>query len=1044
MDSTLFNDFVKHSAAEWKEKITTDLRGKSYDLLEWESQGIKGKPFYTSEDLDESISDYKNQHPSPEKFGARNWTNYQLIKSEGEVANKKALIVLSSGASGLLFELKSIPDFNTLLKDVKPEYCHVSFILNDVNTKSLIKGYEEYLVSKNTDLDQVHGFILAQSNSIQATIPGLRSFVLSVDKPNWKAELEEALQNSSDPEMVFKQLCITKTTSKDHFFEIAIHRAIRGSVVKVATKHGIQLSNNEVEIVSFTPDWSEERKDIHNAILEATTMSMAAIAGGTDGIVVHPFSEIFKEDKAAAERIARNIPIMLREESYFDKQVDPAAGSYYIESLTKELENNMLNGESLIADSPKANTIQSDWVTAEGIEVPVSLNGQAKDLEHLGFVAGLPPYLRGPYSSMYTMRPWTIRQYAGFSTAEESNAFYRRNLAAGQKGLSVAFDLATHRGYDSDHPRVVGDVGKAGVAIDSILDMEVLFKDIPLDKMSVSMTMNGAVIPIMAFYIVAAEEQGVAKDQLSGTIQNDILKEFMVRNTYIYPPAPSMKIIGDIFEYTAQNMPKFNSISISGYHMQEAGATADIELAYTLADGLEYLRTGIDAGLDIDAFAPRLSFFWAVGMNHFMEIAKMRAGRLLWSKIVKQFNPKNPKSMALRTHCQTSGWSLTEQDPFNNVTRTCVEAMGAVLGHTQSLHTNALDEAIALPTDFSAKIARNTQMYLQEETGITKVIDPWGGSHYVEYLTDQLVKKAWALIQEVEEMGGMAKAIEAGLPKMKIEEAAARKQARIDSGKDTIVGVNKYQVDQTTDIELLEVDNTAVRTSQLERLAKLKSERDNQKTTASLEALKACAATGEGNLLELAVQAARDRATLGEISDAMEETFGRHKAATQTISGVYSSEVKENEDFIKARNLADEFAELDGRRPRIMIAKMGQDGHDRGAKVIATSFADLGFDVDIGPLFQTPEETAMQAAENDVHMIGASSLAAGHKTLIPQLIAELKKIGREDIMVIAGGVIPPSDYDFLKEAGVSFVFGPGTVIAQAAQNILEDLIADFS
>jgi methylmalonyl-CoA mutase len=684
-----------------------------------------------------------------------------------------------------------------------------------------------------------------------------------------------------------------------------------------------------------------------------------------------------------------------------------------------------------------------DWLTAEGIEVnPIVKAENLKEAEHLGFGAGKAPYLRGPYASMYTQRPWTIRQYAGFSTAEASNAFYRRNLAAGQKGLSVAFDLATHRGYDSDHPRVVGDVGKAGVAIDSILDMKLLFDQIPLDEMSVSMTMNGAVIPIMAFYIVAAEEQGVSKEKLTGTIQNDILKEFMVRNTYIYPPLPSMRIIGDIFEYTSKHMPRFNSISISGYHMHEAGAPAHIELAYTLADGLEYIRTGINAGLNIDDFAPRLSFFWGIGMNHFMEIAKLRAGRLLWSKIVRQFNPKSEKSMALRTHCQTSGWSLTEQDPFNNVTRTCVEAMAAVLGHTQSLHTNALDEAIALPTDFSAKIARNTQIYLQQETDITKVVDPWGGSYYVEYLTDQLVKKAWALIEEVEEMGGMAKAIEQGLPKMKIEEAAARKQARIDSGKDIIVGINTYKVNEAFDLELLEVDNTAVRKSQLERLAILKSERDTEKTEASLKAIEECARTGEGNLLELAVEAARNRASLGEISTAMENVFGRHKAVIRSISGVYSNEVKDNEDFKKARELSDKFAEMDGRRPRIMVAKMGQDGHDRGAKVIATSFADLGFDVDIGPLFQTPEETALQAAENDVHIIGASSLAAGHKTLIPQLIAELKRLGREDIMVIAGGVIPPADYEFLRNAGAAAIFGPGTVIAKAAQEILMKLMEE--
>lgn len=688
---------------------------------------------------------------------------------------------------------------------------------------------------------------------------------------------------------------------------------------------------------------------------------------------------------------------------------------------------------------PSKNTLHNPgWTTAEGISVKAQF--EAADLakaEHLGFVAGIAPNLRGPYSSMYAQRPWTIRQYAGFSTAEESNAFYRRNLAAGQKGLSVAFDLATHRGYDSDHPRVFGDVGKAGVAIDSVLDMKVLFDRIPLDKMSVSMTMNGAVIPIMAFYIVAAEEEGVSREKLSGTIQNDILKEFMVRNTYIYPPAASMRIIGDIFEFTAARMPRFNSISISGYHMQEAGATADLELAYTLADGLEYLRTGIAAGLDIDAFAPRLSFFWGIGMNHFMEIAKMRAGRLLWAKIVKQFKPKNPKSMALRTHCQTSGWSLTEQDPFNNVTRTCVEALAAALGHTQSLHTNALDEAIALPTDFSARIARNTQLYLQKETDITKVADPWGGSYYVEYLTDQLARKAWALIEEVEELGGMAKAIEAGLPKMKIEEAAARKQARIDSGKDVIVGVNRYAVEnENLDIELLEIDNTAVRKSQIARINQLKAERNNEQVNASLKKLEAAAKSGEGNLLELAVDAAGRRATLGEISEAMEKAFGRHKAVIRAISGVYLSEVKGNKDFVSAKKLADQFTKMDGRRPRIMVAKMGQDGHDRGAKVVATSFADLGFDVDIAPLFQTPAEVAMQAAENDVHLIGASSLAAGHKTLVPQLINELKKLGREDIMVVAGGVIPPTDYDFLYSAGVSGIFGPGTVIAKAAQDIL--------
>ncbi|MDO6676014.1 methylmalonyl-CoA mutase [Tenacibaculum sp. 1_MG-2023] len=674
------------------------------------------------------------------------------------------------------------------------------------------------------------------------------------------------------------------------------------------------------------------------------------------------------------------------------------------------------------------------------IQIDKTLEQQNNSFKHEDFVAGIAPNLRGPYSTMYVRRPWTIRQYAGFSTAEESNAFYRRNLAAGQKGLSVAFDLATHRGYDSDHERVQGDVGKAGVAIDSVEDMKVLFDQIPLDKMSVSMTMNGAVLPILAFYIVAAEEQGVAPELLSGTIQNDILKEFMVRNTYIYPPTPSMKIIADIFRYTSENMPRFNSISISGYHMQEAGATAEIELAYTLADGLEYIKKGLEAGMDIDTFAPRLSFFWAIGMNHFMEVAKMRAGRMLWAKLVKQFNPKNPKSLALRTHCQTSGWSLTEQDPFNNVARTAIEAMAAAFGGTQSLHTNALDEAIALPTDFSARIARNTQIYLQQETHITKTVDPWAGSYHVEKLTEEIANKAWGLIQEVEELGGMTKAIEKGIPKMRIEEAAAIKQAKIDSSQDVIVGVNKYQLKQEDPLHILEVDNEAVRQSQIDRLNNLKSNRNQTEVDKALHDLTKSAKTGEGNLLDLAVKAARNRATLGEISDALETIFGRHKAVHKTISGVYSKEIKDDELFKKATELADKFAELEGRRPRIMIAKLGQDGHDRGAKVVATGYADLGFDVDIGPLFQTPQEATKQAIENDVHILGISSLAAGHKTLVPQVIAELKKYGREDIMVIVGGVIPAQDYQFLFDAGAVGVFGPGTKIAQAAIDMLTILI----
>ncbi len=705
--------------------------------------------------------------------------------------------------------------------------------------------------------------------------------------------------------------------------------------------------------------------------------------------------------------------------------------------MRKNIQHIILSNTKI--EEPNSNT--APFETAEGITLKHHYSKQnLENLEHLDFAAGFAPNLRGPYATMFVQKPWTIRQYAGFSTAEDSNAFYRRNLAAGQKGLSVAFDLATHRGYDSDHERVTGDVGKAGVAIDSVEDMKVLFNEIPLNEMSVSMTMNGAVLPIMAFYIVAAEEQGVSPEQLSGTIQNDILKEFMVRNTYIYPPTPSMKIIADIFEFTSKKMPKFNSISISGYHMQEAGATADIELAYTLADGLEYIRTGLSTGMKIDEFAPRLSFFWAIGMNHFMEIAKMRAGRMLWAKLVKQFDPKDQKSLALRTHCQTSGWSLTEQDPFNNVARTTIEGLAAALGGTQSLHTNALDEAIALPTDFSARIARNTQIYLQEETKITKTVDPWAGSYYVESLTNDIAQKAWQLIEEVEALGGMTKAIEAGIPKMRIEEAAARKQARIDSSQDVIVGVNKYRLEKEDPLHILDVDNQMVRKQQMEQLVTIKATRNSERVVQNLAQLTECAKTGNGNLLELAIEAARNRATLGEISDALELVFGRYKAQIKTFSGVYSKEIKDDKSFEKARQLANAFAKTEGRRPRIMIAKMGQDGHDRGAKVVATGYADIGFDVDIGPLFQTPAEAAKQAIENDVHILGVSSLAAGHKVLVPEVIKELEKYGRQDIMVIVGGVIPAQDYQFLFDAGAVAVFGPGTKISEAAITILNVLI----
>ncbi|WP_437964102.1 methylmalonyl-CoA mutase [Sorangium sp. So ce260] len=798
------------------------------------------------------------------------------------------------------------------------------------------------------------------------------------------------------------------TMGTSYFFEIARLRAAR--LVSQRLRPG-------AAITAVVPSAAVPGDEQHKNLLRGIVAMMAAIAGGADELVVDP-----------PERLLDNARIILREEARFDAATSPAAGCWAIEQLTQSLARSALRQIDATLDLPRASAPPPD----------------AAPLEHLGFSAGIPPFLRGPYTSMYVVRPWTIRQYAGYSTAEESNAFYRRNLAAGQTGLSVAFDLATHRGYDSDHPRVVGDVGKAGVAIDTVEDMKILFDQIPLDKMSVSMTMNGAVLPVLAFYIVAAEEQGVRSELLSGTIQNDILKEFMVRNTYIYPPAPSMRIVADIFRYTAEKTPRFNSISISGYHMQEAGATAELELAYTLADGLEYLRTGIASGMDIDDFAGRFSFFFGIGMDHFTEIAKLRAARMLWAKIVKGFHPKSPKSMALRTHCQTSGWSLTEQDPFNNITRTAIEALAAVLGGTQSLHTNALDEALALPSDFSAKIARDTQILLQKETDVCRVIDPWGGSHHVERLTDQLARRAWQFITEVESLGGMVKAIENGLPKLRIEEAAARKQARIDSGRDVIVGVNAHRPEVETPIEIREVDNSAVREKQVARILQVKSARSAAAVEQSLAALTRCAETGEGNLLSLAVEAARHRATLGEISAALERVFGRYEAPVRSVSGVYGAEIRGAGAVREVEALVREFAALEGRRPRILVAKMGQDGHDRGMKVIATAFADLGFDVDIGPLFQTPEEVARHAVENDVHVVGVSSLAGGHKTLVPQLIEALGKAGRGDILVIAGGVIPPQDHRFLEERGVAGIFGPGTVILDAAARIVRTLLANLS
>ena len=881
------------------------------------------------------------------------------------------------------------------------------------------------------------------------THPFVRLFDLRADDPSLKATrsmLEQGrkvLQRMLDAGFPIDQAAarvqFTLPLGDDLFLEAARLRAVRevwaGIVAAHDPEHACSHNVHLQAEVGFPADVASP----YDNLIRATLQAVSAVAAGCDGLAI-PVPAL-PEGDALARRVARNIHHLLREEGFLARVADPLGGSGTVEELCDAFVR-ALSADGNEAAAPGGGEVNADIPNREELPLQSFYTAvDAGDLEHLRFGAGAPPYLRGPYASMYTVRPWTIRQYAGFSTAEESNAFYRRNLAAGQMGLSVAFDLATHRGYDSDHPRVKGDVGKAGVAISSVEDMKVLFDSIPLDKMSVSMTMNGAVLPIMAFYIVAAEEQGVSPEQLQGTIQNDILKEFMVRNTYIYPPGPSMRIVGDIFGYCARRMPRFNSISVSGYHMHEAGAPADLELAYTLADGLEYVRTGITAGLDVDAFAPRISFFWGIGMDLFVEVAKMRAGRLLWAKLLNEVGAKDRKSLTLRTHCQTSGWSLTAQNPFNNVARTTVEALAAALGGTQSLHTNSLDEAIALPTDFSAKIARDTQLYLQKNSGITRFIDPLGGSHYVERLTHELVRKAWARIQEVEELGGMAKAIESGLPKMRIEEAAAKRQARIDTGKDHIIGVNAFQVDEATTIDLLEVDNSRVREQQVARLEKLRAARDQASVTRSLDALTACANGGAGNLLELAVEAARVRATLGEISDALEQAYGRYHATPRTISGVYSAEIMDDPEMQEAMRLADEFAKQEGRRPRILVAKMGQDGHDRGAKVIATSFADIGFDVDIGPLFQTPQEVARQAIENDVHVLGISSLAGGHKTLVPEVIQELRETyNRPDILVVAGGVIPPNDFEFLKQAGCFDVYGPGTKIPVAAKGIIDELM----
>lgn len=1070
---SLFTAFPSVSDEEWRNQISKELKGKAIESLNWEFEaGLSISPYYRETDLAKKNLEFS-------AFRRGNIFNqpgipWQMVqKLSFRYSDPLHQIRLAEAAESHAYYIDDLVNFPKILPflSIKDTALHLSSRKTDPATLSLIYQQMEaksipaslltgtYAVDKEASSQELVELIKMSEGS-----PHFRCLGIELWDPPMKISsqltfalirslnLIETLQSKGiETKEILENLSFNFPIDTSFFPELAKFRAFRvlfAQMLEVLGIHDKELQSPF--LMAHAPVWHTEEDQKHSNLLRLTTSAMSAIMGGVHGLILSNFEPGKSKDFDLNQRLSRNIHHLLREESYLDQVLDPAGGSYYVEEMTdllidkvwKEFQGGTFvpkqhfSQEELLGNSPLS------WETSEDIDIKAIYNpSELQGLGHIKYAAGIPPYLRGPYASMYTVRPWTIRQYAGFSTAEKSNAFYRRNLAAGQKGLSVAFDLATHRGYDSDHPRVQGDVGKAGVAIDSVEDMKILFDQIPLDKMSVSMTMNGAVIPIMAFYIVAAEEQGVQPAQLSGTIQNDVLKEFMVRNTYIYPPEPSMKIIGDIFTYTSQNMPRFNSISVSGYHMQEAGATADLELAYTLADGLEYVRTGLKSGLDIDSFAPRISFFWAIGMNFFMEIAKMRAGRLLWAKIIKQFNPKNPKSLSLRTHCQTSGWSLTEQDPLNNVSRTCIEALAAAFGHTQSLHTNSFDEAIALPTDFSAGIARNTQIYLQEETHITKAVDPWAGSYYVERLTHELVQKAWKLIEEVEAHGGMAMAIEAGIPKLRIEEAATRKQARIDSGKDIIVGVNQFQVENKQDFDIREVDNTAVRDSQIQRLNSIRTSRDQAAVDAALQQISACAASGEGNLLALAIHAARARATLGEISSAMETSFGRYQAPIQSVSGVYAQVAMNNELFTSARKLADKFASFEGRRPRILVAKMGQDGHDRGAKVIATSFADLGFDVDIGSLFQIPAEVAMQAAENDVHVVGVSSLAAGHKTLIPQLIAELKALGREDIMVIVGGVIPKQDYDFLFEAGVGGVFGPGTPIPEAATEVLRKLLA---
>lgn len=1016
-----FTEFPKKDLDDWIKAVHSQIGDDNgLEKLKWSpAKGLLVEPFYNQQNSAESS--YIQRTLEVAKRNA--WIQYEIIELNDDLnLSERIKDAFSVGCEGLLIKGNdSIHNLKSLLKNI-----------DLANIKVIVDQYNSSIISLDgiDDIQDLKVDLINQLGNSRKEINKTLFFQCS-DQPNFiddlSNKLHDLLLGNSDDLQTVNMLCQVDL-SHDFFLDIAKIRAIRIICTLIAQQAQFHPNLEDIFIICHTPKGSSESTHM----LLQSTAGLAAICGSADGIVFNPGSSSFLNGNS--HRIAHNVGNLLRYESGLNELQDVCTGSYFLDTLTDQIIRKIyINLQKL--DINLANLAFEDFASTNSKE--------KSSLEFIdSSIPGFAPFLRGPYASMYTTSPWTIRQYAGFSTAEESNNFYRKNLAAGQKGLSVAFDLATHRGYDSDHARVTGDVGKAGVAIDTVEDMKILFDQIPLDQMSVSMTMNGAVLPIMAFYIVAAEEQGVSVDKLTGTIQNDILKEFMVRNTYIYPPGPSMKIIADIFEYASQRMPKFNSISISGYHMHEAGATAELELAFTLADGLEYIRTGINAGIPIDSFAPRLSFFWGIGMNFFTEIAKMRAGRALWAKLVNQFDPEKSKSLALRTHCQTSGYSLTAQDPYNNIARTCIEALAAVFGQTQSLHTNALDEAIALPTDYSAAIARETQLFLQKEINVTKVVDPWGGSHLVEELTSELIEKAWIIIEEIEAMGGMSKAIESGYPKMKIEEASAQKQAKIDSGENVIVGINRFKSNVKSKISHLEIDNNDVRNKQLVRLNRIKSTRNESEVQNALFALTNCAKNDDGNLLSLAIEAARHRATLGEISMALEKVFGRYQANNITVSGVYKSVMKNNDLFESAQKLSDHFADLDGRRPRILVAKMGQDGHDRGAKIIATAFADLGFDVDIGPLFQIPSEVAKHALENDVHIVGISSLAGGHKTLIPQLIDELRRAGGEDIMIIAGGIIPEEDHAFLYEKGVSMIFGPGTVIAEAVIKILNQLIEE--